>query len=60
MEHLGSAGGSVLNSSPTKATVDSSAGQKALNSMRSLISSGPLPSAVTTFQEPQAMSSFAT
>ncbi len=60
MEYLGSAGGTVLNSSLTKATVDSPAGQKALNFMRSLVTSGASPSAVTTFQEAQAMSSFAT
>jgi multiple sugar transport system substrate-binding protein len=59
MEYLGSAGGSVLNSSMTKATVDSPAGQQALTFMRSLITSGASPSAVTTFQEPQAMSTFA-
>jgi len=60
MEYLGSAGGSVLNSSLTKSTVDSAAGMKALSFMRSLITSGASPSAVTTFQEPQAMSTFAT
>ena len=60
MEYLGSAGGTVLNSSLTKSTVDSPAGQKAISFMRSLITSGASPSAVTTFQEPQAMSTFAT
>jgi multiple sugar transport system substrate-binding protein len=60
MEYLGSAGGSVLNSSLTSATVNSSAGTQALTFMRSLISSGATPGAVTTFQEAQAMSAFAT
>ena len=60
MEYLGSAGGTVLNSGLTKSTVDSAAGTKALTFMRSLITSGASPKAVTTFQEPQAMSTFAT
>ena len=60
MEYLGSAGGTALNSGLTKATIDSPAGQKALTFMRSLITSGASPSAVTTMQEPQAMSAFAT
>jgi trehalose/maltose transport system substrate-binding protein len=59
MEYLGSAGGSVLNSSMNKATINSPAGVKALTFMRGLISSGASPAAVTTFQEPQAMSAFA-
>jgi multiple sugar transport system substrate-binding protein len=59
MEYLGSAGGSVLNSSMTQSTLNSPAGQKAISFMRSLITSGATPSAVTTFQEPQAMSAFA-
>jgi multiple sugar transport system substrate-binding protein len=59
MEYLGSAGGTALNSGLTKATIDSPAGQKALTFMRSLITSGASPSAVTTMQEPQAMSAFA-
>jgi multiple sugar transport system substrate-binding protein len=60
MEYLGSAGGSVLNSSLTKSTLDSAAGMQAASFMRSLITSGASPSAVTTFQEGQAMSAFAT
>ena len=60
MEYLGSAGGSALNSSLTKATLDSSAGNKAASFMRSLITSGASPNAVTTFQEAQSMSAFAT
>ncbi|HEX6525096.1 MAG TPA: ABC transporter substrate-binding protein [Streptosporangiaceae bacterium] len=60
MEYLGSAGGSVLNPSLTSSTVNSSAGSQALSFMRSLITSGATPAAVTTFQEAQAMSAFAT
>ena len=60
MEYLGSAGGTALNSGNTKATLDSAAGNKAATFMRSLITSGASPSAVTTFQEAQAMSAFAT
>ena len=60
MEYLGSAGGSVLNSGLTKATLNSGPGVQALTFMRSLISSGASPSAVTTMQEPQAVSAFAT
>lgn len=58
MEYLGSAGGTVLNSGETSATVNSAAGKKALSFMDSLISSGASPKAVTTFQEPQAMAAF--
>jgi multiple sugar transport system substrate-binding protein len=60
MEYLGSAGGTVLNSNLTKATIDSPAGVQALTFMRGLITSGASPAAVTTFQEAQAMSAFAT
>jgi multiple sugar transport system substrate-binding protein len=60
MEYLGSAGGSVLNSGMTSSTLNSPAGVKALTFMRSLITSGASPSAVTTMQEGQAMSAFAT
>jgi len=59
MEYLGSAGGTALNSGLTKSTLNSPAGTKALSFMRSLITSGASPSAVTTMQEPQAMSAFA-
>jgi multiple sugar transport system substrate-binding protein len=59
MEYLGSAGGTVLNSSLTKATIDSPAGLQAATFMRSLITSGASPAAVTTFQEANAMSAFA-
>jgi multiple sugar transport system substrate-binding protein len=60
MEYLGSAGGTVLNSGMNQSTVNSPAGQKALTFMRSLITSGASPSSVTTMQEGQAMSAFAT
>jgi multiple sugar transport system substrate-binding protein len=59
MEYLGSAGGTVLNSNLTKATIDSPAGVQAATFMRSLITSGASPAAVTTFQEGQAMTAFA-
>jgi multiple sugar transport system substrate-binding protein len=59
MEYLTDAGGTVTNSGYTKATLDSPAAIKAATFMRSLITSGVTPSAVTTFQEPQAMDVFA-
>jgi multiple sugar transport system substrate-binding protein len=60
MEYLGSAGGTALNADDTKATLDSAAGTQAANFMHSLITSGASPGAVTTFQEAQSMSAFAT
>jgi multiple sugar transport system substrate-binding protein len=60
MEYLGSAGGTALNSGMNKSTLDSPAAVQAATFMRSLITSGATPSAVTTFQEAQAMSAFAT
>jgi len=59
MEYLGSAGGTVLNSGMNGSTLNSAAGKKALSFMQSLITSGASPKAVTTMQEPQAMSAFA-
>jgi multiple sugar transport system substrate-binding protein len=59
MEYLTDAGGTVTNSSYTSASLDSAAAIKAVTFMRSLITSGVTPAAVTTFQEPQAMSTFA-
>ena len=59
MEYLASAGGTATNSDYTKATLDSSAATKAVTFMRSLVTSGATPAAVTTFQEAQAMSTFA-
>ena len=59
MEYLTDAGGTVTNSTYTKATLDSAAAGKATTFMRSLITSGATPSAVTTFKEDQAMAAFA-
>jgi multiple sugar transport system substrate-binding protein len=59
MEYLTDAGGSATNSAFTKATLTSPAALRAVTFMRSLITSGVTPSAVTTFQEPQAMNIFA-
>jgi multiple sugar transport system substrate-binding protein len=59
MEYLTSAGGTATNGDFTKATLDSPAAIKAATFMRSLITSGATPAAVSTFQEAQAMSIFA-
>jgi multiple sugar transport system substrate-binding protein len=59
MEYLTDAGGTATNSDYTKASLDSAAAVKAATFMRSLITSGVSPAAVTTFQEPQAMNVFA-
>ena len=59
MEYLASAGGTATNSGYTKATLDSPQALQALTFMRGLITSGASPAAVTTFQEPQAMDTFA-
>ena len=58
MEYLASAGGTVTNTDYTKATLNTAAATKAVTFMRSLITSGASPAAVTTFQEPQAMNTF--
>src|SRR3984957_13970485 len=58
MEYLADAGGTVTNSTFTQATLNSPASVKAITFMRSLITSGASPAAVTTFQEPQAMNTF--
>src|ERR1700678_315436 len=58
MEYLADAGGTATNSSFTTATLNSPASVKAITFMRSLITSGASPAAVTTFQEPQAMTTF--
>jgi multiple sugar transport system substrate-binding protein len=60
MEYLTDAGGTVTNSSYTTASLDTPAAIKATTFMRSLITSGVTPAAVTTFQEPQAMAIFQT
>lgn len=57
-EFSSDAGAKILNSSGTKATINSPASMKALTFMRGLVTSGVSPSAVSTFQEPQAMSTF--
>ena len=59
MEYLASAGGTATNSDYTTATLDSPAAIKAVTFMRSLVTSGVTPAAITTFQEPQAMNTFA-
>jgi multiple sugar transport system substrate-binding protein len=59
MEYLTDAGGTATNGDYTKASLDSAAAVKATTFMRSLITTGVSPSAVTTMQEPQAMSTFA-
>jgi multiple sugar transport system substrate-binding protein len=59
MEYLASAGGRVTDPTYTKSLIDSPAAVKALTFMRSLITSGASPAAVSTFQEPQAMDVFA-
>jgi multiple sugar transport system substrate-binding protein len=58
MEYLASAGGTATDSAFTQATLNSAAATKAVTFMRSLITSGASPAAVTTFQEPQAMNTF--
>jgi multiple sugar transport system substrate-binding protein len=60
MEYLASAGGTATNSDFTKGTLDSPAGIKAVTFMRSLVTSGVTPAAITTFQETQAMNTFGT
>jgi multiple sugar transport system substrate-binding protein len=59
MEYLTDAGGTATNSGYTKATLNSAAALQAVTFMRGLVTSGVTPAAVTTFQEPQAMNTFA-
>ena len=59
MEYLTDAGGTATNSGYTQATLNSAAALQAVTFMRGLITSGVTPAAVTTFQEPQAMNTFA-
>jgi trehalose/maltose transport system substrate-binding protein len=59
MEYLTDAGGTATNSGYTSASLNSTAAVKATTFMRSLVTSGVSPAAVTTFQEAQAMSTFA-
>ena len=58
MEYLTDAGGTPTNSTFTTATLNSAASVKAITFMRSLITTGASPAAVSTFQEPQAMAVF--
>lgn len=58
MEFLGDQGAKVLNSAGNKVLLNSSASDKAVSFMRSLITSGVSPQAVTTYQEPDAMNAF--
>ncbi len=58
MEYLTDAGGTPTNVAYNAATLNSAASTKAVTFMRSLITSGASPAAVTTFQEPQAMNTF--
>jgi multiple sugar transport system substrate-binding protein len=60
MEYLTDAGGTATNSTYTTATLNSAAALKAVTFMRGLVTSGVTPAAVTTFQEPQAMTTFGT
>jgi multiple sugar transport system substrate-binding protein len=59
MEFLASAGGTATKADYSTATLDSAASIKAVTFMRSLVTTGVSPAAVTTFQEAQAMSTFA-
>ena len=59
MEYLASAGGTATNSNYTQANLNSPQATQALNFMRSLITSGASPAAVTTFKEDEAMNTFA-
>ena len=54
MEYLTDAGGTVTNASYTSADLNSAASIKAVTFMRSLVTTGVSPAAVTTMQEPQA------
>ena len=58
MEYLTDAGGKVLSSNGKSSALDTPAAVKALTFMRSLVTSGVTPAAVTTYQEPQAMNTF--
>ena len=59
MEYLASAGGTATKSDYSTATLDSPAAIKAVTFMRSLVTSGVTPPSITTFQESQAMNTFA-
>jgi multiple sugar transport system substrate-binding protein len=59
MEYLTDAGGTPTNSNYTSASLNTPAAVKAVTFMRQLVTTGVSPSAVSTFQEAQAMSTFA-
>ncbi len=59
MEYLTSAGGTATNGDFTKANLDSPQAIKAVTFMRSLVTTGVTPAAITTFQEKEAMNTFA-
>jgi multiple sugar transport system substrate-binding protein len=58
MEYLTDAGGKVFNANGSVA-INSSQAVKAINTMRNFVTSGVSPRAVTTFQENDSMTSFA-
>ncbi len=58
MEYLTDAGGKVLSSNGKSSALNTPAAVKALTFMRSLVTSGVTPAAITTYQEPQAMNTF--
>ncbi len=58
MEYVASAGGTVLNADATKSVVDSPQNLKALTFMKSLVTTGVTPAAISTFQEAQSMTAF--
>jgi multiple sugar transport system substrate-binding protein len=59
MEYLTDAGGTAVNSAYTRATLDSPQAIKAVRFMRSLVTTGVTPAAITTFREQQAVNVFA-
>lgn len=58
MEYYADTGGQVLNSTDTQSVLNVSKVTKVLSFVRSLVTSGASPAAVSTFEEPQAMAAF--
>ncbi|MDA8302972.1 MAG: ABC transporter substrate-binding protein [Actinomycetota bacterium] len=58
MEYYADTGGQVLNSTDTKSVLNVGKVTKVLSFVRSLVTSGASPAAVSTFEEPQAMAAF--
>jgi len=58
MEYYGDTGGQVLNATDSKSVFNVADATKVLAFMRSLVTSGASPAAVSTFEEPQAMAAF--